>query len=186
LLLLHAPLNDGCGVDATIRALKLLGPRRLLVVMGRVPRLAKFERLAESAGVADRLRFVAPAPEIETARLAASADVALVPTEPTNAVNRLGVPPRLYATISAGLPVVASDTAEVGAIVRRSGVGLLYPARSPQDPAALAEGVHTLLSDAALLATCAESASRAAREELNWEKECLRLVDLYDEIEKLR
>jgi glycosyltransferase involved in cell wall biosynthesis len=186
LLLFSGPLDAGCGIDAAIRALKLLGRRHLLVVTGRVPRLERFERLAEAAGVAGQLRFVAPAPPDETARLVASADVALVPTEPTTPVDRLGIPQRLFTALAAGLPVVASDTKEVGAIVRRTGAGVLYPARSPQDPAALAEGVHTLLDDAALLATCAESAARAAREEFNWERESLRLVDLYDEIEKLR
>jgi glycosyltransferase involved in cell wall biosynthesis len=154
--------------------------------MGRVPRLERFERIAEDVGVAGQLRFVAPAPQEETAALAASADVALVPTEPTTPADRLGIPQRFFAALAAGLPVVASDTREVGEIVRRTGAGVLYPARSPQDPAALAEGVHTLLADEALLATCAESASRAAREELNWEKESLRLVDLYDAIERGR
>jgi len=186
LLLFLGPLNEGCGIDAAIRALKLVGRRHLLVVMGCVPRLTRFERLAEDAGVAGQLRFVAPAPPDESARLAASADIALVPTEPVTPVDRLGIPPRLFAAIAAGLPVVASDTAEVGAIVRRTGAGVLYPARSPQDPAALAEGVHTLLDDAALLATCAEASARAARDELNWEKESVRLIDVYDEVERGR
>src|SRR5438552_2598990 len=47
LLLFLGPLTEGCGIDTAIRALKLLGDRHLLVVMGRLPRLTKFEKLAE-------------------------------------------------------------------------------------------------------------------------------------------
>jgi glycosyltransferase involved in cell wall biosynthesis len=183
LVLFVGPVTEGCGIDAAILALKLLGDGHLLVILGHVPRLTRFERLAQVEGVAAQVRFVAPAPEPEMAHLAASADVAIVPTEPSTAVNRIGVPASLYLALAAGLPVVASDTREVGALVRRTGAGVLYPARSPQDPAALAEGVRTVLDDRSLAAACAEAAVRAAREELNWERQSVRLVDLYDAIE---
>jgi glycogen(starch) synthase len=185
ILFLGAP-TEGCGLDAAIRAMKLLGDGYVLVVLGRIPRLTKYERLAEEEGVSGRVRFTSPPPDEELVRLVASADVAVVPTEPSTPVNRMGIPARLFMAIAAGLPVVASDTTEVAAIVRRTGAGVLYPARSPQDPAALAEGVHLLLNDGSLAATCAEAAARAAREELNWEKESLALVDLYDRIEQER
>ena len=186
LVLFLGPPTEGCGLDAAIRAMKLLGDGYVLVVLGRAPRMTKFDKLAEDEGVAARVRFAPPTPDDELVKLVASADVALVPTEPSTPVNRIGVPARLFMALAAGLPVVASDTPEVGAIVRGTGAGVLYPARSPQDPAALAEGVHVLLNDGSLAATCAEAAVVAAREELNWEKESLALVDLYDAIEQGR
>jgi glycosyltransferase involved in cell wall biosynthesis len=183
LLVLLGPLEEGCGVETAVRALRILGARHLLVLLGCAPRLAEFERAAEAAGVAGQVRFVPPAPEDELMRLASSADVALVPTEPTTAANRLGVPARLWASLAAGLPVVAADTPEAAAVVRATGAGVLYPARAPQDPAALAEAVHTLLADGSLRATCAEAARTAVRDVLNWERESVRLVDVYDAIE---
>jgi glycosyltransferase involved in cell wall biosynthesis len=125
-------------------------------------------------------------PEDEMFLYVASADVGLVPTEPNTVGNRLGLPNKLFESLMAGLPVVASDVPEVGAIVRRTGAGVLYPARLPQDPAALAEGVHTLLSDPDLARACREQGLRAAREELNWERESTKLVDLYDAVEAAR
>lgn len=186
LLVLLGPLEEGCGVDAAVCALRILGPRHVLVLLGCAPRLAEFERTAETTGVASQIRFVPPAPEDELMRLASSADVALVPTEPTTAANRLGVPARLWSSLAAGLPVVASDTPEVAAVVRATGAGVLYSARASQDPAALAEAVHLLLADGPLRATCAESALRSARDVLNWERESVRLVDVYDAIESGR
>jgi glycosyltransferase involved in cell wall biosynthesis len=185
-LVFLGPLEDGCGADTAVRALKLLGERHVLVFLGCTPRLSRYEDLAESEGVAARVRFVPPAPQGEILIRAASGDVALVPTEPSTATHRLGVPPRLYAALAAGLPIVASDTREAGAVVRATGAGVLYPARSPQDPAALAEGVHTLLSDGPLRRTCAEAAVHAVATTMNWETESLRLIDLYDDVEKRR
>ena len=186
LLVLQGPLEEGCGVETAVRALRVLGPRHVLVLLGCAPRLAAFERAADAVGVSAQVRFVPPAPEDEMQRLASAADVALVPTEPTTAANRLGVPARLWSSLAAGLPVVASVTPEVAAVVRATGAGVLYAARAPQDPASLAEAVHTLLADGSLRATCAESARKAARSVLNWERESLRLVDVYDAIESGR
>lgn len=186
LLLFFGPLTDGCGADTAIRALRLLGDGHVLVLVGCTPRLTKYERIADTEGVAGRVRFIPEAPDAETMRLAASADVALCPTEPATPLLRLGVPARFWASIAAGLPVVASATGDVAAIVRETGAGVLYPARSPQDPAALAEGIHTLLHDGPLSRTCAEAAVRAHRDSLNWERESTRLVDLYDAVEQNR
>jgi glycosyltransferase involved in cell wall biosynthesis len=185
-LLFFGPLADGCGADTAIRSLRLLGEGHVLAFLGCTPRLTKYERIADAEGVAGQVRFIPEAPEAETMRLAASADVALVPTEPVSPQHRFGIPPRFWSSLAAGLPVVASATGDVGAIVRETGAGVLYTARSPQDPAALAEGIHTLLHDGPLARTCAEAAVRAHRESLNWERESTRLVDLYDAVEQNR
>src|SRR5207302_352565 len=41
-LLFLGPLTEGCGLDAAIRAMKLLGDGYVLVVLGRIPRLTKY------------------------------------------------------------------------------------------------------------------------------------------------
>lgn len=180
LLVLHGPVEPGSGAETAVRALRLLGERHVLVILGAASHLRAVERAAEEEGVAAQVRFVPPAPEDELLRLAASADVALVPTEPSTELSRVATPPRLWSAFAAGLPIAASDTRDAGRVIRRTGAGVLFPARSPQDPAALAEAVDTLLSDGSLRATCADAARRAFRVELNWERESLRLVDLYD------
>jgi glycosyltransferase involved in cell wall biosynthesis len=71
-------------------------------------------------------------------------------------------------------------------MIRETGAGVLYPSRSPQDPGALAEAIHTLVNDHSLRRTCAEASARAARETYNWERESLRLVDAWDLVEQRR
>ena len=185
-LLFHGVDGEGSGDDAAVRALPLLGDDHVLVFLGRAARQPALERVAARLGVGTQVRFVPGVPPDETWRFLASADVALLPTEPITPSLRLGLPSRLFEALAAGAPVVATDLPEVGALVRRTGAGVLCSARSPQDPAALAEGVHTLVDDASLHATCREQGMRAAAGELSWEKESERLLDLYDAVEASR
>jgi glycosyltransferase involved in cell wall biosynthesis len=120
----------------------------------------------------------------------ASADVGVVSTEPTSVSYRFSLPNKLFESMMAGLPVVVSDLPEQAALVRRTGAGVLYKARSDPDgdlgtPEAIAEAVETLLTDPVLHATCRERALEAARTELNWDRESRRLVQLYDDLSTL-
>jgi glycosyltransferase involved in cell wall biosynthesis len=155
----------------------------VLVVLGWAWRQDLLERLAAEEGVAAQVRFIPGVPQDEMFRLIASADVGLIPTEPNTVGNRLGIPNKLFESLMAGLPVVASDVPEVARIVRETGAGVLYPSAMPQSAAALAEGIHTLLTDRALWETCSEAGLRAARATLNWDVESTRLVELYDSVE---
>ena len=136
LILYHGTVTAGCGVEAAIRAIRLLGPRHVLVVLGWAWRQDLLERLAEEEEVQDRVRFVPGVPEDEMFRLIASADVGVIPTEPNTVGNRYGIPNKLFESLMAGLPVVASDVPEVADIIRTTRAGVLYPARMPQDAGA--------------------------------------------------
>lgn len=56
--------------------------------------------------------------------------------------HRLAMPNKLFHAVSLGLPVVATDVGELGALVREHRLGTLY---SPGDAAALADAVAELL-----------------------------------------
>lgn len=183
LILYHGTVTEGCGVEAAIRALRLMGPRHVLVVLGWAWRQDLLEHLAETEGVASQVRFLHGVPQDEMFRLIASADVGVVPTEPNTVGNVHGIPNKLFECLMGGLPVAASDVPEVAQIVRRTGAGVLYPARLDQDPEPLADAVRALLDDRSLHETCREACLAAARAEFNWDKEGVRLVDLYDRIE---
>jgi glycosyltransferase involved in cell wall biosynthesis len=182
LLIYHGTVTGGSGVDATIRALAILGPRVRFAVLGVVRDEAIYRRVAAEAGVADRVAFLPLVPVDEMFALVAGADAAMVPTEPNSVGNRLGIPNKLFESMLAGVPVVASDLPEVGAIVRRTGAGVVYEPTQPGDPATIAAAVRRLLDDDALRRGCAEAASQAARDEFNWERESRRLIALYERI----
>lgn len=179
LLLYHGVVTEGRGVECAVRALRLLGPGHFLVVLGWAWRPDLLQGVAEEEGVQDRIRLLDAVPEDEMFRLIAGADVGLVTTEPTSTSYRLSLPNKLFESIMAGLPVVSTDLPEAGELVRRTGVGVVYPARVPGNPAELAQAIDSLLSDPDRHARCRSRALAVARDELNWETESRRLVDLY-------
>jgi glycosyltransferase involved in cell wall biosynthesis len=182
LLLYHGTVTEGSGLETAIRALRLLGDGHVLAIIGRVWRRERYERIAREEHVLDRLRFEPMVPQEELLPLVASADVGLIPTEGNSVGNLYGLPNKLFESMMAGLPVVASDVPEVAAIVRRTGAGLLYPHASPEGPRLLADGVRSLLRDAALWDRCRAAGLAAARDEFNWEREATKLTRLYREI----
>lgn len=182
LILYHGTVTEGCGVETAIRALRILGDGHMLVVLGWAWRQDQLEALALAENVASQVRFLKGVPQDEMFRLVGSADVGVIPTEPNTVGNTLGIPNKLFESLMSGLPVVASDVPEVAEIVRRTGAGVLYPSAMPHDPRDLAESIHTLLSDGSLWKTCSDAGRLAARNELNWERESQRLVELYSGI----
>jgi glycosyltransferase involved in cell wall biosynthesis len=182
LLLYHGTATEGSGIEVVIRALRLLPPHYLFALVGRVWRQEKYEALARDEGVADRVRFVPFVAEDEMFRLVASADVGLVPTEPNSEGNTYGLANKFFESMMAGLPMVAAATPAVEPILARVKAGLLYPAAMPQDPAALAAAARRVCEDAALWASCRETALTAARDEFNWERESEKLVAVYERL----
>lgn len=180
LLLYHGVVTEGRGVETAVRALRLLGPGHFLVVLGWAWRPDLLHGVAEAEGVADRIRLLDAVPEDEMFRLIAGADVGLVTTEPTSTSYLYSLPNKLFESIMAGLPVVSTDLPEAGRLVRDTGVGVVYPARTPGDPEELALAIRTLLADDVLRETCRERALTVARDELNWEVESRRLAGLYE------
>jgi glycosyltransferase involved in cell wall biosynthesis len=174
--------GPGSGAEAAVRALPILGDGHVLVFVGLAQPSEAIGRLAREVGVTSRLRYVVPKSERDTIELLGSADVAVLPGEPRDRIDGLSLPPALFECLASGLPVAASDLPAVGALVRDSGAGVLFTARRPTDPGALAEALRTLLSDASLAAICRDRALSVATSELTWGQESQRLVEAYDHV----
>ena len=174
--------DDGpsSGAEAAVRALRILGRGHVLVFVGLERPSAAIESLAKECGVTGRLRYLASLPERELLAMLASADVALLPGEPLDRRARLCLPWPLFEFLAAGVPIAASDLPAVGALIRDTGAGVLYSARRPTDPGALAEAIRTLLGDPSLAAICRDRALSVARSELSWSRESQQLVTAYE------
>lgn len=178
----HGPTDDAHGVAVAIRALRVLGDRVLLVVLGAAWCQDRILRIAADEGVLAQVRVVSTPTPAETLELLASAEVAAMPLSPADRRTRLGLPSSLLECLMAGVPVVVSDVPEAGALVRSSGAGVVVPAVREVRPNDVAHGLEALLSDPERRIECAAAATRAVRERLHWEKESERVVDLYDRV----
>lgn len=146
------------GLAELIEAMARLGrglPDAACLVLGEGQERARFEALAGSRGVAERIRFLGwVAPESVPAHLAA-ADCCVVPSRsaPDGWIEAQGL--AVLEAMAAGTPVIASRLGGLAEAVTDGETGLLVP---PGDPHALAAAIRRLAAEPALGARLAAAA----------------------------
>jgi glycosyltransferase involved in cell wall biosynthesis len=119
--------------DATIR----------FVMIGGGSAAAGLRARAAAAGL-NNVLFTGALPRADAARALEDAAATVVPLVATITDT---LPTKLFDAMIAGTPIVLSASGEAKRVVERADVGLVV---APEDPAALAAGVRTLLGDPAL------------------------------------
>jgi len=164
------------GTEQAVIALGEL-PNVHLVVIGEG--IAKAAIMAKAAALAhaDRIHFLPSSPPNEIPAWTASADVAVMPIQPSTLNHRLTTPTRLFDAMGAGVPVVASDLPGMAEIVLETGIGVLV---DPTSPAAIAAGIREILgaSDERRVGY-REACLAAARGPYAWERGVERLLGVY-------
>jgi glycosyltransferase involved in cell wall biosynthesis len=117
-----------------------------------------------------RVEAAAPLDVVDAELVAAGA--ALVTHSDRWPNHRLAMPNKLFHAVSLGVPVVATDVGELGAAVRRHGLGTTY---RPGDAADLVRACRELAAGHAE----AVARVRSARAALSWEHDAAELVGVY-------
>lgn len=128
-------LDGSRGVDTAIKAISLLKDRRVyarLSIIGTGPNIAKFQELAESLGVTDRVAILGRLGFSEVQKIMAEANVGLIPHYDTEAWNST-IPNKLFDFMSMGKPVVVSDAKPTARIVREEQCGVVFKAQDAKD-----------------------------------------------------
>ena len=165
-----------------VRAASFLEPNTVIVMMGRDfgTTRAELEALIASEGVADRIKFMPPVPYNELLDWTASADIGLTLFPPDYSRSiRFTQPNKLFEYLMAGLPVLSSQLEAIEEIIETYDVGQVIPSLEPETVAA---AINTLLADATALHRMSQNALEATKNDLNWEKESLQLIQLYEDI----
>ena len=168
-LLYQGHVNLGRGVDWAIDAMEWLDDCQL-VVAGDGDLLDEMKAYAAGKPWADRIVFTGRLTPNEMEPLTAQADVGLVMLEDMGLSYHFALPNRIGDFVAAGVPMVVSDLPEMAAVVRRFDIGAVMEAPGAK---ALAEAVKKVL---ARQWTDADFA--AAREDMNWNKEKQKLINL--------
>jgi glycosyltransferase involved in cell wall biosynthesis len=136
-------LMPGRGLEVSIRALAAVPELRLRLIGPGSPRYcATLRELAERCGVAARLELREPVAPDEVVAAAARASVGLMLIEPVCRSYELTLPNKLFEYALAGVPILASDLAVIGPLVRDHGLGA---AVDVGDVRAVAAGTRALL-----------------------------------------
>jgi glycosyltransferase involved in cell wall biosynthesis/SAM-dependent methyltransferase len=142
---------------------------------------ADYRRIAETAGVGERLVLADPVPSRDVVAAARGADAGLW-TLPNLSRNFFyALPNKIFEYLASGLPLLVANFPEPKRIVDELGVGLTF---DPYDPASIAEQMNLLAEDARFLARCREAVPRALTA-LDAGAEWQRLAALYDGLRRV-
>lgn len=182
MLLYQGCVNVGRGVDWAIDALEWLEDCRL-VIAGGGDLLEEMKAYAGRKPWRDRIEFVGRLRPEELAELTRDASVGLVMLEDRGLSYHYALPNRIGDFVAAGVPIVVSDLPEMAAVVRRFGIGEVIgneelgirgdEIKKQRRAMLLAEAVKRVLAR-----EWSEVDFAAAREDMDWNKEKQKLIDL--------
>jgi glycosyltransferase involved in cell wall biosynthesis len=145
-------LSQEKGYDVLVRALALLDGVRLVLV-GDGPARADLVSLAQDLGISERLEITGW--KANAREYLGGFDVFALPS------RFEGLPLSVVEAMLAGLPIVATNVGSLSEAVLNNETGLLIP---PDDPAALAEALRSLLEDPERRRQMGERGLRSANE----------------------
>jgi glycosyltransferase involved in cell wall biosynthesis len=165
------------GLDAVIRAIAAWQgqPALRLVVVGDGPARAELEHLAETLGVAARVRFTGLAPREAIPGLVAGFDIALQP-----AAVAYASPLKVFEYMAAGRAIVAPAQSNIEEVLEHDRTALLF---DPGRPEAMWEAVLRLAADAQLRRRLGASARAGiVARDLTWAGNARRVAALIDAV----
>jgi glycosyltransferase involved in cell wall biosynthesis len=154
-----------------------------LVFLGFGPGQAGLEALAASDRAQGRIHVLPAVHPDELLGWVSGADISAMPNQPVTLNERYSTPNKLFESLAAGTPVVSSDTPERRAIVLDHPVGRLGAVCDATDPVSIATAIRSLLDlPDDERRNLRERCRRVADEELNWETESKKLIELYADL----
>jgi len=174
--------NRGLGV--VIESMDNWPDNAHLVSMGpRAPR-AESELLsrARELQVEDRVHFTGPVPADEVPVWASSADVGVNLIQPEGLSYALSAPTKLFETMMAGIPQVASDLPGFRNALVDNGLGEAGVVVDPADVNAAGLAIASLLGDETRSGEMGRTARALAESTYNWSEQEKALIGLYDGI----
>lgn len=183
-VLCHGGFQPGRGLEETAAALLEPGLEDAhLVFLGY--RLPVVEPLAADPRFEGRIHLIDAVSPDALIPWVASADVDVMAIAGTMLTYRLSTPNKLFESLAAGVPVVASDFTPMRQIVCDASLGPLGRMCDPADPASIAAAIRSILeASPGERIALRERCLAASRTRWNWETESRRLVDLYADLER--
>ena len=172
---IFAPIR---GLHTAIESLPMWRPEFQLLLRGRGndAYVSDLRRRARELGVEHRLTIVPPVPFDEIVPRANESDIGYFSAANFSSQSELALPNKFFEYIMAGLALCILDMTEMGRLIREYRVGLLI---SEHSPAAIARTINSFTRET--IDRFKERSLRIA-EELNWEKEQVKLLAAYNEI----
>ncbi len=174
-ILNHGQFYEGRGYDLMVEAAPMLKDLEdIRLAMRGFGRIEEQLRKRVKELQADNVVFYPKVLVEELIPKAASSHVGVAITEPICLNFKLSVSNKLFEYVAAGLPVILSDIPEHRYLNDKYDFGLILPETTPH---AFAQAVRKLYSDPELYRRLADNAVKLSQE-VNWEKEFSKLIEL--------
>ena len=171
-------LSLGRGLPELLEAVART-PEVNLTIMGAGVLDAALRARAAQPDLIGRVVVLDPVAPQRVVPIARSADVGVIPFQPTTLNNRLASPNKLFEYMHAGLAIISTDLPFIRWVLDETGAGLTVP---PGDIDGWASRLRELAADPALLARLREcSAVSASR--FTWDTEKQKLLAIYERLE---
>jgi glycosyltransferase involved in cell wall biosynthesis len=182
IVLFQGYLQPSRGLNWLVQAAPFLDPNIVIVIMGKDQSgtKAQLESLIAEKGVADRVKIIPPVPYTELLDWTASADIGLTLVAPDYAkAGNVMLPNKLFEYLMAGLPILATPSDAVSEFISTYDVGRFLASLEPET---IGAAINEILADNNALVCMHHNGLEAAKQQLNWEQEKVRLLELYRRI----
>jgi glycosyltransferase involved in cell wall biosynthesis len=177
IILQGAWINVDRGGEEAVQMMSYID-NALLLVVGGGDRYQTLQELTVEKGLQEKIRFYPKLPFEELRQLTMNADLGISLDKGTNLNYLYSLPNKIFDYIHALVPAYVTAMPEVEHVVRTYKVGMIA---SSVEPSVLAKEINSMLSDELSLAAYKENCLKA-RNELNWEKESLVLLQVYSKL----
>lgn len=177
ILLYQGSLGLGRGLEQSIIAASSILDKNLnLVLLGDIQESYKRDLLylAKSRNFTN-LHFIPAVPWQELLSWTSSADISLVLIENVSLSYYLAAPNKLYESIMAEVPYIASCFPEIKLVNDLAQAGILV---NPENASEIASAINKLMSDKDFVFSCKCNA-KVAKEIFNWEIEKVKLIEIF-------
>ena len=172
------------GVDKTVEALKYLPENVKFAIMG-TGRILEFKEMIKQVAIDNaiaqsRIRFIGPYPSDDVIKVLAGADVSMLLYQGKVQNELLNVPNKLFQSIMAQVPVVASSNKSLTDFVYGNPVGHIGVTVDQSNPISIARGIDRVLyreNHEAYVANNRELSSR-----YSWQEEVKVYTDGYKQL----
>ena len=169
-------INRDRGAEEAVSAMEFVD-NSVLVIAGKGDVLPLLKNQVKENRLSDRVIFIPPLPYGELIRLTSICDAGLSVDKDTNLNYRYSLPNKLFDYITAGIPVVASPLPEIRKIVEKYDIGLIIKDHSPRE---IARAINSILFEKPR--NYWRENLKTAADELSWDNEKYKLLEIYKNI----
>ena len=173
-IIYQGSIQENRGIEPAIDAVAMLDGVTL-VVIGYGYHRPTLEDIVRTRGLGSKVLFFGPVPNHELISYSASADIGLANIVGQSVSYETSLPNKLFEYAMAGIPVIGSDSPEIGRIIEETGIGLTC---NPEDAEAIAKAIRTIMDDPSPF----REATGPAAKRYNWDVESQVLLELYDSL----